>query len=70
MYATGGRHTARGNTFGLTVAEVDVYDFRSKKWLTTGLPDDLPSPRAGTATVVFDGKVMVMGGESSVQTTA
>jgi N-acetylneuraminic acid mutarotase len=44
MYAVGGRRTTRGNTFGNTVVEVDVYDFKSDKWLKTGLPNNLPLP--------------------------
>ena len=70
LYAIGGRRTIKGNTFGDTVAEVDVFDFNTEQWLTTGLPDNLPTPRAASAVAVFDGKIMVMGGESGTQSEA
>lgn len=65
LYAAGGRRTSTDNILKETVPEVDVYDFASGAWLNTSLPENLPAPRAGTATVVFDGRVFVMGGESS-----
>jgi hypothetical protein len=70
LYAVGGRRTSAQNTFGDTVAEVDIYDFGSGKWQTTNMPDNLPTPRAGTSTAAFNGKVLVMGGESNMQTEA
>lgn len=70
MYVAGGRRTNSSNVFNDTIQEVDVYDFTSGGWMTTNLPDDLPSPRAGAATAVFDGKIMGMGGESGGQKTA
>ena len=70
MYAIGGRRTSQNDVFGDTVKEVDVYDFNAGGWLSTDLPDDLPSPRAASAVAVVHGKIMVMGGESSAQTAA
>jgi len=73
LYAAGGRRTAddQRNTFGDTVKEVDVYDFPSESWLPSNLtPDDLPDPRAAAATAVFDGKVIIAGGESTSLTLA
>jgi len=71
MYAVGGRRTAHPNAlFSDTVPEVDVYDFGTGEWLSSNVPDDLPIPRAGAATAVFDGRIMIMGGESGVQATA
>lgn len=65
LYAVGGRRTIRGNTLGDTVKEVDVYDFKSGEWLAEdSLPRDLPDPRASAAAVAFDGKIMLMGGET------
>ena len=70
LYAVGGRRTKTSNVFGDTVGAVDIYDFQSNKWLTSNLPSDLPSPRAGAGTVAFDGKIIVMGGESGEQGSA
>jgi N-acetylneuraminic acid mutarotase len=64
LYAMGGRLTeARtGNIFNKTVAENDVYDFRSNKW--TALSSPIPTPRAGTMTFSWKHYVIVGGGES------
>lgn len=66
IYAAGGRrtHAETKNIFNLTVPEVDVYDIATGKWST--LSESLPTPRAGTPTVVRDGRVIVIGGESGV----
>jgi hypothetical protein len=49
---------------------LDVYDFTLQKWLVMNSrrPDDVPTPRSGAAVTVFDGKIMLMGSESSEQT--
>lgn len=73
LFAAGGRRTAKdvsNNIFGDTVAEVDVYDFMTETWIDSNLPDDLESPRAGAATVAFDGKILLAGGESLSSTQA
>lgn len=71
LYIVGGRRSSRSSNFnGDPVKEVDVYDFRSGRWLTSGLPDDLPIPRSGAAVAVFDGKVLIMGGETDLKSTA
>ena len=71
LYAAGGRRTSESNTFGDTVAKVDVYDFSTGGWLPpTSTPDDLPVPRAAAATASFNGKIILAGGESGNQTTA
>jgi hypothetical protein len=70
LYAVGGRRTIRGNTLGDTVKEVDVYDFASKNWLIDDLPRDIPLPRASAAVAAFDGKIMVVGGETARSTKA
>ena len=65
LYAAGGRRTIRGNTLGDTVKEVDVYDLESGEWLAEdALPRDLPLPRASAAAAAFDGKLLLMGGET------
>ena len=70
LYAAGGRRSAHdlGNALAQTVGEVDVYDFRTKRWST--LPAPLPTPRAGTASAVIDGKLAVIGGEGLKQVEA
>jgi len=71
LYAIGGRQSSSSSRYtGNPVKEVDVYDFRQGRWLTSGLPDDLPNPRSGAAVAVFDGKIMIMGGESDAQPMA
>lgn len=70
MYAAGGRCTSRYSKFSDTVAEVDVFDFDSRTWAKSRLPDNLPSPRAGAAVAALDAKVIVMGGESGEQADA
>lgn len=70
LYTIGGRRSSRGNMFGDTVKEVDVFDFPTKKWLVEDLPPDLPSPRAASAAALFDGKIMIMGGEAAQQQEA
>lgn len=66
LYAAGGRLSGGdGGTFAPTIAEVDVYDFATGKWSTLPNSGDLPTPRAGTSTVTFDGKVVVIGGEGN-----
>lgn len=64
LYAAGGRRSAHdlGNALAQTVAQVDVYDFKARRWST--LPAPLPTPRAGTASAVIDGRLAVIGGES------
>ncbi len=70
IYAAGGRrtHAEEKNVFNLTVAEVDVYDIAVAKWSTLSQP--IPTPRAGAPTVVRDGRVIVMGGESGATAKA
>ncbi|WP_208280407.1 FG-GAP-like repeat-containing protein [Massilia oculi] len=70
LYAAGGRRSAHdlGNALAQTVGEVDVYDFKAKRWST--LPAPLPTPRAGTASAVIGGKLAVIGGESLKQVEA
>ena len=70
LYAAGGRRTSHdtGDTLSMTIPEVDVYDFASGQWQTLAAP--LPTPRAGTAAVATDGRVVVMGGESARQMPA
>jgi N-acetylneuraminic acid mutarotase len=72
LYAAGGRRSSAGTgqTFELTVAEVDVYDFAANRWSTLPATSNLPTPRAGCTVAVVDGRLLVMGGESAVQRDA
>ncbi|MGB2428496.1 MAG: Kelch repeat-containing protein, partial [Akkermansiaceae bacterium] len=63
MYVAGGRDSSDADLFGSVIGEVDIYDFTSNTWST--LPNDIPTKRAGTASVTYNGEVVVIGGESS-----
>ena len=69
LYAAAGRRSshATGEVFQLTEQAVDVYDFASDSWTTLPANANIPTERAGTAAVVFDDKVVVLGGESGRQ---
>lgn len=70
LYVAGGRKSAYPNTFNLTIPEVDVFDFVSRTWSTLPGSSNLPIPRAGAANVVLGNEVIVIGGESGLQTAA
>jgi len=68
--APAGRNTGiePDEPFGGTIAEVDVYDIASNPWKT--LPNNLPTTRAGNAAILFEGEILVVGGESTTQEKA
>ena len=70
IVVAGGRTTsaATGQTLELTRPEVDIYDMESGTWKT--LENDIPTERAGTTSVVHDGKLIVVGGESGAMEAA
>ena len=70
LYAVGGRNSsaATKQTFELTVADADVYDISTQTWET--LPAKLPTERAGSTTVLLNGHVVVIGGESGAMQAA
>lgn len=72
VYVAGGRRsTARiGQVLNLTEKAVDVFDFKTGKWTTLPQGNDLPTARAGNASVVLGKKVLVIGGESGEQVPA
>ena len=72
LYAVGGRRSSAGTgqTFELTVPEVDVFDFTTGRWSTLPPESNLPTPRAGAATVALNGEIVVIGGESAAQQPA
>ncbi|HLT07966.1 MAG TPA: kelch repeat-containing protein [Cyclobacteriaceae bacterium] len=72
LYAVGGRKSfaKEGHGFELTYAEVDVYDFKTNKWETLPAQHNLPTERAGSSTLAYDGGFVVIGGESASQVAA
>ncbi|MEX0646717.1 MAG: kelch repeat-containing protein [Balneolaceae bacterium] len=69
LVAAGGRRSGyQGQGFEATVAETDIYDFRTGTWSTLPSPDgDIPTERAGTAAIAAGGEVIIIGGESGSQ---
>lgn len=72
VFVAGGRRsTARiGQVLNLLEPAVDVYDFKTNQWTTLPEQDNLPTVRAGNASVVLGDKVLVIGGESDAQVPA
>ncbi|WP_250419078.1 PKD domain-containing protein [Pontibacter deserti] len=72
LYLAGGRRSsyATGETYSLTVPEVDVYDFETSTWSTLPSSSNIPTPRAGASTAVLGDEVVVIGGESVSQSGA
>ncbi len=69
IYAAAGRRTtATEDMFTHTETKVDVYDIATDTWTT--LSDTLPTPRAGNAAAVVDGKILILGGESGAHEVA
>ncbi len=70
IYAVAGRNTGieLDDPFGGTIAETDVYDIAANSWET--LPNGIPTQRAGNTALLFNGEVVVIGGESSYQEKA
>lgn len=72
LYVAGGRlSTARINqVLNTTIAEVDVYDFKTGKWTTLDAVNNIPTKRAGNTTVVLGHKILFIGGESDAHVEA
>jgi len=70
IVAPAGRNTGivPDESFGGTIAEVDVYSIVSNTWET--LPNNIPTQRAGNAATLFGGNILVVGGESMAQEKA
>lgn len=65
LYAVAGRQSGgSGGTFTPLVEIVDVYDFQKGTW--SSLPQPLPTPRAAPGVAIFQGELLVMGGEGEV----
>jgi N-acetylneuraminic acid mutarotase len=72
LYVAGGRlSTARINqVLNTTIAEVDVYDFKTGKWSTLDASNNIPTKRAGNTTVAWGKKILIIGGESDAHEVA
>ena len=72
IYAAGSRRSsaATGQTFELTVPEVDMFNLTTNTWSTLPATGNIPTPRAGAAVAVVSGKLVVLGGESGGQQLA
>ncbi len=70
IYGVAGRNTGQEpeNPFGGTIAKNDVYDIDSDRWST--LNNDIPTQRAGNAAILYEDKIVVVGGESPAQEKA
>ncbi len=71
LYVVGGRLSGGpGGVFAPLIADVDVYNFNTNSWSTLPVGSNLPTPRAASGTVTFQGNVVVMGGEGGGQAYA
>lgn len=72
LYIAGGRRSfdSTGHLFDLTVPEVDVYDFVASSWSSLPAGSNLPVPRGGASNVASGNQVIVIGGESGIQTAS
>lgn len=66
LFLAGGRNsTARiKKVMELTIAEVDVYDFKTGRWETLAPTANIPTQRAGASAITQGGKVWIIGGET------
>jgi N-acetylneuraminic acid mutarotase len=69
LYVAGGRRsTAKiGQVLNLTEPAVDVFDFKTNQWTTLPESKNIPTKRAGAATVALFDMLLVIGGESDAQ---
>lgn len=71
VVAGGRRSRAKTNeVMSLTESNVDVFDFTSNKWKTAEMSGHIPTMRAGSSAVVYNNKVVILGGESGAQVPA
>ncbi len=65
LYVTGGRKSSYPtSTIGFTDPTVDVFDFTTQLWVTLPSSSNIPTPRAGTATVLLNNEIVLASGES------
>ena len=72
LYVAGGRlSTARINqVLNTVIKEVDVYDFKTGKWSTLDTSLNFPTLRAGATAVVYNNRLVLIGGESDAHVEA
>ncbi|MEO5600266.1 MAG: kelch repeat-containing protein [Cyclobacteriaceae bacterium] len=72
VYLAGGRRsTAKiGQVLNLTESAVDVFDLKTNRWTTLSESNNIPTKRAGAASVALGKKLLVIGGESDAQITS
>ncbi|KGL62298.1 Kelch repeat-containing protein [Polaribacter sp. Hel1_85] len=70
LYLLGGRISSGKikKVFHLTIAEIDVYDFKTETWST--LDTSIPRQRAGCTSICIDNKIIFTGGETSKEKKA
>ncbi len=62
--AAGRRSNYPTNTYEPTEPTIDVYNFSTQSWSTLPSSSNIPTTRAGTATVAFNNELYVICGES------
>ncbi|MBD3628566.1 galactose oxidase [Cyclobacterium sp.] len=72
IYCAGGRNSSAktGDTFELTIPEVDVYDIADNSWSSLPEGQHLPTERAGTSSAFIGQQLVIIGGESASQEVA
>lgn len=67
IYCAGGRNSSfsTGQTFELTIPQVDVYNVKRDEWISLPEEDNIPTQRAGASAVILGNELIVIGGESS-----
>lgn len=69
VYVAGGRQSGgAGGVFKPTLPEVDVFDLTQQTWSTLPAGQNIPTPRGGSTSVTYDGKLYVIGGEVENET--
>ncbi len=70
LYLAGGRtsHAKIGRVIDTTIKDVDYYDFKTKTWHT--IENGIPTERAGNSNLGISPYLVVLNGESGVQTPA
>ncbi|MBP6385985.1 MAG: galactose oxidase [Pseudarcicella sp.] len=72
IYVASGRKSGfKGDVFKHTVAETDIYDFKTNTWITLpAATGNIPTQRAGASSIEAEGNVYIIGGESTSQGNA
>ncbi|MEM8486413.1 MAG: kelch repeat-containing protein [Bacteroidota bacterium] len=65
LYLIGGRDSSVNSITGATIGEIDVYDFGTNTWSTLPSTKNLPIPRGAPATLLYQGEILVIGGETT-----